>query len=122
MYQTEFGHYSNDEKGESTNPDVSECINEEGWYPNIELPYFLTCDEDEDDDDDNSDNMSSNIGKENEENTTNTADTSTDSSFHNEWIGMLPPMSTKLIPKGCNLHGIDLDDEDSSIRFLKMDL
>ena len=50
------------------------------------------------------------------------ADTSTSqsTSFHDEWVAALPPESKKLIPPGCNLYGIDLNDKDSLIRCLTL--
>ncbi len=44
------------------------------------------------------------------------------STFHDEWIRMLPPSSKRLIPNGCNLYGIDLEDEGSWIQCFTFDL
>ena len=110
------------------NQDNEEEEEEEDWLPTMELPLFLTCSEDEKeeqntkandhDDDISNDEKEIEKNKENKQQNPNTKSTS----FHNDWTGMLPTSSKKLIPIGCNLHGIDLDDEDSLIRCLNLKL
>ena len=40
--------------------------------------------------------------------------------FHDEWIALLPKSSQRLIPKGCSLNGISLENEESGIRFFDL--
>lgn len=75
------------------------------WLPKIEPPSFLAyvCDEEVDD-------PPFDIDKENHSPTKNVVKNII-TSFHNDWIELLPESSRNMIPKGCNLHGIDVEDE-----------
>lgn len=90
---------------------------EKDWLPTIELPKFLqSCDSPSHDTEGKSNNI-------NESKTKNNVIVNPSlTSFHDEWIKMLPTASTNMIPQGCNLHGVDLDDQQSLIRCLKFNL
>ena len=95
MYQKEFSYLNdNDHEVVYHDNDVDFFLSTQAATLDV-LPY----DDDDDDDDKNGD---------------------IDDFFHKEWVGKLPKSSIRLIPKKCNLYGIDLDDPDSWIRCLDL--
>lgn len=101
--------------------DITSTYNEYQWLPKTKLPSFLTCNDESGDDSKNSPSHTNvNVDKENHNQEVTTKGSST-SSFHDEWIQLLPESTRLSIPKGCNLHGVDLDDEGCLIRCLRFE-
>jgi hypothetical protein len=129
IYHTEFRcydaynhiknhNYGNNNNGNEDEQDFLSTMD-------LELPSFLTREGEDDGDDEYEGEYKHNQDEEgdNYKSSTTKADKSSpSSSFHDEWVGMLPATCRRVIPKGCNLHGIDLDDEDSLIRCLTLNL
>ena len=92
--------------------DTTSTCNKYQWLPKTKLPSFLTCNDECDHDAKNSpSHINVNVEKENHNPEVATEGSSTTSSFHDDWIQLLPESSRLSIPKGCNLYGVDLDDE-----------
>ncbi len=87
--------------------------NAKQWPPKVPIPPFMENSLDED----SYDTSKSTTSATNKENDASWKPNTP--LFHDEWVGLLPESTRNCIPKGCNLYGVDLDDENSLIRCLK---